>query len=256
MKRSRICAAALVMFALASCSPHVTRHPAGHGSHMPAASHAPERPLHSMSAYGDTVWLGSTRPERAVVIARGEDQMHAAPRPGLAVYGRSLGTPLAIRVPLRLRERTARQIVEGVLAREDLHLLWWDDPDPDSLATQEAGHFDDDGGRPLFGFDLGFPLEKAHGYRVLIVVLGRADTYSRFSHPVNGREPWALRRKPEDPTPILPGTAVRVFTVTHGDRLATVRVVADYDVDLDAMRVSAHPAAPGTVRRWAAKALR
>ena len=151
----------LALLVLASCSPRVVKKPV---RTAPAAQRLPsEWVLPSVSAYGDTVWLDSERPVRSVKIMARDTEAHAEPKPGLTIYGRSEGTPIAIRVPARLRERTARQIIEGAFARRELHLNWWNDPDPDSLATQEPGRFDNIDGRPMWGFDLGLPLEKVAG---------------------------------------------------------------------------------------------
>lgn len=243
----------MAMLALASCSPRVVKKPV---KSAPVAHRLPrEWVLPSVSAYGDTVWLDSERPVRSVKIMARDTEAHAEPKPGLAIYGRSVGTPIAIRVPARLRERTARQIIEGAFARRDLHLSWWNDPDPDSLATQEPGRFEDIGGRPMWGFDLGLPPEKVAAYRVIVVVIGRVDALERGAPRAAPAERWARTRTEDDPLPVLTGRWVRPYEIKYDDRFATVRVVADYDVDLTGHRVTHHEA-PAALRRWRAKPLR
>lgn len=249
----RLALLALALLALASCSPRVVRKPV---HTAPVTSRWPrEWVLPHASAYGDTMWLASERPVRSVVIHSNDADAHAEPKPGLTIYGRSEGTPVAIRVPARLRDRTARQIIDGAFARKDLHLDWWHDPDPDSLATQEAGRFDNVGGRPMWGFDLGLPLEKVAGYRVIVVVIGRVDALERGAPRAAPAERWARTRTEEDPLPVLTGRWVRPYEIKYGDRFATVRVVADYDVDLAGHKVTPHVAA-AAVRRWRGKPLR
>lgn len=243
----------LALLVLASCSPRVVKKPV---RSAPAAQRLPsEWVLPSVSAYGDTVWLRSERPVRSVNIMSRDTDAHAEPKPGLTIYGRSEGTPIAIRVPSRLRERTARQIIEGAFARRELHLDWWNDPDPDSLATQEPGRFDNIDGRPMWGFDLGLPLEKVAGYRVIVVVIGRVDALERGAPRAAPAERWARTRTEDDPLPVLTGRWVRPYEIKYDDRFATVRVVADYDVDL-AGHVITHHEAAAALRRWRAKPLR
>jgi hypothetical protein len=162
---------------------------------------------------------------------------------------------MAIRVPWRQAAVEPEAVVELALARERLHMRWSNQPVAESLATQEPGRFDDYNGRPLWGWDLRLPERGPSRYRLLVVVFGRADRRAQDT-PLRAHdaEAWRSSRTTRDPLPILRGRWVRAFEVPREDRIATVRLVADYDVDLDAMEIRRHVSS-GSPPRWTAKAI-